>query len=88
MSLYIDSVTGVDVALEVAGPGARAFAFVLDFTFRTLIAGAWYVVAASLYNHHFSLARPLEPDSASGSHWSPRHRLQSFFYITLCWKSS
>jgi len=63
MSLYIDSVTGVDVALEVAGPGARAFAFVLDFTFRTLIAGAWYVVAASFYNHHFSLARPLEPDS-------------------------
>ena len=46
MSLYVDSVTGVDVALAVAGPGARAFAFILDFTFRTLLAIAWYVVAA------------------------------------------
>ena len=45
MSLAVDSVTGVDVALAVAGPGARAFAFVLDFCFRSIIAIAWYVVA-------------------------------------------
>jgi uncharacterized membrane protein SpoIIM required for sporulation len=63
MSLHVDSVTGVDVALAVAGPGARAFAFILDFVFRTLIAIAWYVVAAALYNHHLSIARPLGPDS-------------------------
>jgi uncharacterized membrane protein SpoIIM required for sporulation len=62
MSLYVDSATGVDVALAVAGPGARAFAFVLDFALRTILALAWYLVAAALYNHDLSLARPLEPD--------------------------
>ena len=62
MSVFVDSVTGVDVALAVAGPGARAFAFVLDLSFRTILAVAWYVVAAALYNHGLSLARPLEPD--------------------------
>jgi uncharacterized RDD family membrane protein YckC len=62
VSFFVDSVTGVDVALAVAGPGARAFAFVLDFSFRTILAIAWYVVAAALYNHHLSIARPLEPD--------------------------
>jgi uncharacterized membrane protein SpoIIM required for sporulation/uncharacterized RDD family membrane protein YckC len=64
MSLFVDSVTGVDVALAVAGPGARAFAFVLDLIFRTALALAWYVVAAALYNHHLSIARPLEPGAA------------------------
>jgi len=62
MSLHVDSVTGVDVALAVAGPGARAFAFVLDFLARTILAIAWYIVAAVLYNHHLSIVRPLEPD--------------------------
>src|ERR1700733_6848201 len=63
MNLFIDSVTGVDVALRIAGPGARSFAFLLDWSFRAVLAIAWYVVAALLYNHHVSLARPLEPDA-------------------------
>src|ERR1700692_4199523 len=62
--LCVDSVAGVDVALALAGPGARAFAFVVDFAFRAALAIAWYVLAAPLYNHHLSLARPPEPDSA------------------------
>jgi uncharacterized membrane protein SpoIIM required for sporulation/uncharacterized RDD family membrane protein YckC len=64
MSFAVDSVTGVDVALAVAGTGARAFAFVLDFCFRSIIATAWYVVAASAYNQHLSIARPLQPHGA------------------------
>jgi uncharacterized membrane protein SpoIIM required for sporulation/uncharacterized RDD family membrane protein YckC len=60
MSLFVDSATGVDVQLAVAGPGARAFAFLLDWSFRLILAIAWYVVAAPLYNHHLSFARPLE----------------------------
>jgi len=63
MNLFVDSVTGVDVALHVAGPGARSFAFLLDWGCRAILAIAWYVVAAPLYNHHLSLARPLEPDA-------------------------
>ena len=64
MSLLVDSVTGVDVALAVAGPGARAFAFVIDWSFRAILAIAWYVVAAPLYNHAWSLARPPELGTA------------------------
>jgi uncharacterized membrane protein SpoIIM required for sporulation len=64
MNLFVDSATGVDVALALAGPGARAFAFLLDWCFRLILAIAWYVLAAPLYNHHLSLARPLEPDTA------------------------
>jgi uncharacterized membrane protein SpoIIM required for sporulation len=63
MTLFVDSATGVDVALDVAGPGARSFAFLLDWAFRVNLAIAWYVVAAPLYNHHLSLARPPEPDA-------------------------
>ena len=69
MSLYVDSVTGVDVALAVAGPGARAFAFVLDWSFRAILAIAWYVVAAPLYNHALSLHRPAELGRAPGLHF-------------------
>ncbi|HSY07835.1 MAG TPA: stage II sporulation protein M [Steroidobacteraceae bacterium] len=63
MNLFVDSVTGVDVALRIAGPGARSFAFLLDWCFRAVVAIAWWVVAAPLYNHRLSLARPLEPDA-------------------------
>ncbi len=59
--LVIDSVTGVDVSLPVAGPGARAFAFVVDWHIRTILFIAWYVLAALLYNGRWSLAAPIEP---------------------------
>jgi uncharacterized membrane protein SpoIIM required for sporulation/uncharacterized RDD family membrane protein YckC len=64
MKLFVDSATGVDVALALAGPGARAFAFLIDWCIRLILAIAWYVVAAPLYNRHLSFARPLEPDAA------------------------
>lgn len=61
--LAVDSVTGVDVALPVAGPGARSFAFLIDWTIRTLLSAAWYVVAALLHNGSWSLEAPLAPDA-------------------------
>jgi uncharacterized membrane protein SpoIIM required for sporulation/uncharacterized RDD family membrane protein YckC len=63
MNLFVDSATGVDVALAVAGPGARAFAFLLDWSFRLILAIAWYLVAAPLYNRGLNFTRPLEPDA-------------------------
>ncbi len=63
--LVIDSVTGVDVALPVAGPGARSFAFLIDWHIRTILAVAWYVVAALLYNGSWNVTAPLTPDA----HW-------------------
>ena len=60
--LVVDSVTGVDVSLPVAGPGARAFAFLIDWHVRAIVSIAWYVVAALVYNRRWSLATPLNPD--------------------------
>ena len=62
--LVVDSVTGVDVALAVAGPGARSFAFVIDWQLRTILSAAWYVVAAMLHNAGFYVSAPLNPDWA------------------------
>jgi uncharacterized RDD family membrane protein YckC len=62
--LVVDSVTGVDVALPIAGPGVRSFAFLIDWHIRTILSIAWYVVAALLYNRGWHIAAPLSPDSA------------------------
>jgi uncharacterized RDD family membrane protein YckC len=62
--LVIDSVTGVDVALPIAGPGARAYAFVIDWLIRAILFTAWYVVAALIYNGRWSLAAPANPEGA------------------------
>lgn len=61
--LVVDSVTGVDVALPVAGPGARSFAFLIDWAVRTILSAAWYVVAALIHNGRWSLEAPLTPDA-------------------------
>jgi uncharacterized RDD family membrane protein YckC len=60
--LVVDSVTGVDLALPVAGAGARCYAFIVDWLIRTVLFTAWYGVAALIYNGRWSLAAPLNPD--------------------------
>ena len=55
--LVVDSVTGVDVALPVAGPGARCYAFLIDWLIRAILFAAWYGVAALIYNGRWSFAR-------------------------------
>jgi uncharacterized RDD family membrane protein YckC len=39
--LRISGLTGVDVALDIAGPGSRSYAFVIDWHIRLLLALAW-----------------------------------------------
>jgi uncharacterized RDD family membrane protein YckC len=63
--LTVDSVTGIDVALPVAGAGARAFAFLIDWVIRLLLALAWFSAATVIYNGDLSLAPPLDNDA----HW-------------------
>ena len=59
--LAVDSVTGIDVSLAVAGPGARSYAFLVDWHIRLVLALAWYVFGALIYNGRLSLAAPLAP---------------------------
>jgi uncharacterized RDD family membrane protein YckC len=45
-TLVVTSSTGVDVELAVAGPGSRAYAFLIDWHIRVLVALAWLAVGA------------------------------------------
>jgi uncharacterized RDD family membrane protein YckC len=45
-TLIVTSPTGVDVELAIAGPGSRAYAFVIDWHIRLLLALTWFAVAA------------------------------------------
>jgi uncharacterized RDD family membrane protein YckC len=40
--LRISGLTGVDVALDIAGAGSRSYAFVIDWHIRLLLALAWF----------------------------------------------
>jgi uncharacterized RDD family membrane protein YckC len=44
--LSVQSVTGVDLTLSIAGAGTRSYAFVIDWHIRLLLACAWLLVAA------------------------------------------
>ncbi|MBT8143497.1 MAG: RDD family protein [Gammaproteobacteria bacterium] len=44
-SLTTTGMSGIDIEMPVAGPGARAYAFVLDIHIRALLALAWIFVA-------------------------------------------
>jgi uncharacterized RDD family membrane protein YckC len=43
--LTVQSVTGVDLTLTIAGPGSRSYAFIIDWHIRLLIAAAWLLIA-------------------------------------------
>lgn len=45
-TLVVTSPTGVDVQLAIAGPGSRAYAFLIDWHIRVLVALAWFAAAA------------------------------------------
>jgi uncharacterized membrane protein SpoIIM required for sporulation/uncharacterized RDD family membrane protein YckC len=49
-SLHVESSTGVEVMLPIAGPGARAYAFVLDWHIRTILACAWLIIGTFSYS--------------------------------------
>jgi uncharacterized RDD family membrane protein YckC len=43
-TLKVTTVTGIDLELPLAGPGGRAYAFVVDWHVRVLLALAWWVL--------------------------------------------
>jgi uncharacterized RDD family membrane protein YckC len=47
--ITLQTVTGVDVELTVAGPGSRSYAFVIDWHIRILLALQWALVAHLIY---------------------------------------
>jgi uncharacterized RDD family membrane protein YckC len=61
--LVIDSNTGIDVSLPVAGPGVRSYAFIVDWHIRLILALGWYVAGATFYNGTLSLTPPPKTDA-------------------------
>lgn len=53
--LQIESITGVDLHLPIAGPGGRSYAFIIDWHIRLLLGLAWFVVGSFLYSGSLSL---------------------------------
>lgn len=85
-NLIVDSVTGVELTLPVAGPGARCYAFAIDWLIRAILATAWYSVAALVYNGRWSFVAPLSPDSR----WfllvvTPAAALYFLYHLALEW---
>ena len=44
-TITLQSVTGVDVELRIAGAGSRSYAFVIDWHIRFIVAFAWFFIA-------------------------------------------
>jgi uncharacterized RDD family membrane protein YckC len=55
--VFVQSATGVDLTLSIAGPGNRSYAFVIDWHIRLLLGGAWLLLAG------FVLKLSLNPKS-------------------------
>lgn len=51
----LQSITGVDVELRIAGAGSRSYAFVIDWHIRFIIAFAWWIVASLAYAGQLAL---------------------------------
>jgi uncharacterized RDD family membrane protein YckC len=47
--ITLQTVTGVDVELTVAGPGSRSYAFIIDWHIRLLLALTWLLVGHLMY---------------------------------------
>ena len=48
-SITLKSVTGVDVELQLAGPGSRSYAFLIDWHIRVLFAVLWFLATAGYF---------------------------------------
>ena len=53
--ITLQTVTGVDVELTIAGPGSRSYAFIIDWHIRVLLALAWWMVGHLIYFGSFTM---------------------------------
>jgi len=73
-TVILQSITGVDVELRVAGPGSRSYAFVIDWHIRGILALAWFFALLLLFGGlaQFTLTLPaLSPLALFLVKWSP-----------------
>jgi uncharacterized RDD family membrane protein YckC len=81
--ITLQTVTGVDVELTIAGPGSRSYAFVIDWHIRLLIALAWAFGTVLVLS-----GGTLEPPPGSGRGylllvWLPAALIYFFYHPVL-----
>jgi uncharacterized RDD family membrane protein YckC len=69
VELRIDSATGVDVSHAIVGPGGRAYAFMIDWHIRVVLAIAWYGAAALLMRLGEGFGRSLTIPTDPSGRW-------------------
>lgn len=67
--LTVDSLTGIELTLPVAGAGARSLAFIIDWHIRLVLALAWYACSALIYNALHGAALSLAPPLLNEPSW-------------------
>ncbi len=65
--IYVNSADAMSYALEIAGVGARSYAFVLDWHIRLLVALLWIYLAAFLFYDISIFSTLFEEDTANAA---------------------
>jgi uncharacterized RDD family membrane protein YckC len=63
--IYVNSADAMSYALEIAGVGARSYAFVMDWHIRLLVALVWIYLAAFLFYDISIFSSMFEEDTAN-----------------------
>jgi uncharacterized RDD family membrane protein YckC len=66
--LEITTPTGVDIRLRLAGPGARGYAFTVDFLIRLVVAAGVWIVANTLWPDTGGVRRGAASNSLESLH--------------------
>ena len=80
--ITLQTVTGVDVELTIAGPGSRSYAFVVDWHIRVLLALTWGLVGHLIY--FGGLRMTVDPGPGYGLWvWLPTIIIYFFYHPVL-----
>jgi uncharacterized RDD family membrane protein YckC len=79
----LQSVTGVDIELRVAGPGSRSYAFIIDWHIRLILALAWLFVALFLITGSLALSGSDASGGALLTAWLPPLAIYFLYHPVL-----
>jgi uncharacterized RDD family membrane protein YckC len=83
-AITLQSVTGVDVELRIAGAGSRSYAFVIDWHIRLVLALAWVLLFQLLFGNLWNpFGIELPTGWAAGLSWIPAILIYFLYHPVL-----